>query len=248
MNPEITNDVFIVGRVLPTLLILLDLFVSIFLSSHYQPFVMVQAFVPATTSPLFFPRSTTHTRRSSSIPCRKHPTCTSSANESINTKTITRRQLLKYSAVMPSIITLFTATKPARADRTGKYSTKLTAKRRYLPRIARGLKELAKASPENTEGWVDSLKPFINLQDDFITALSLFGTTYFAEGNRIGPTERKIAEIVNNVKKDIGKLIAAVKENDKNKAQEAYNAILVATQEYVDIAKIKDSLISFAPK
>mmetsp|Transcript_9040 Transcript_9040/g.18272 ORF Transcript_9040/g.18272 Transcript_9040/m.18272 type:complete len:88 (+) Transcript_9040:124-387(+) len=27
---------------------------------------------------------------------------------------------------------------PALADRTGKYSTKLTAKRRYVPRIARG--------------------------------------------------------------------------------------------------------------
>lgn len=124
-----------------------------------------------------------------------------------------------------------TAVPPAKADRTGKYSTKLTAKRRYLPRIARGLRYL-KAKDADA---------YTRVSEDFVTALQLFGTSYYAEGNRIGPLERQLTEIAERIDEQTQTFVTG----GSSSSTMALDSLLVLVEEYVDVAKMQDSLVSF---
>lgn len=164
----------------------------------------------------------------------------------MSTSMVSRRQVLLTLALTAGASVLNSDS--ARADRTGKYSTKLTAKRRYLPRIGRGLRAIERASPaDNGSQWVQALQPVLDLEDDFVTALKLFGTTYFQEGNRIGPVERELSANVETIEAEFKQLKSSVQAGNKENAQKAYDAISKSTQQYVDTAKIAESLISFAP-
>lgn len=130
-------------------------------------------------------------------------------------------------------------TLPVLADRTGKFSTQLTAKRRYLPRIKKGLGLIRGASPEN-ETWLDGAQAFETARDDLTSALRLFGTSFFSEGNRISPVERALmgrADEIDTAAKD---LVRAVKGKDRGAAGAAYDAILKAANSYVDESKLRE--------
>lgn len=154
--------------------------------------------------------------------------------------TYSRRQALHYMASLPLAWTI-TAPLPASADRTGKYSTKLTAKRRYLPRINRGLGLLRGISPSD-DGWKDNIGEFAAIRDDLVSALRLFGTSFFAEGNRIGPTERALKEFADELDKAAKQLIRAADTGDRKAAGPAYEALMRAANSYADAAKLQELL------
>lgn len=130
---------------------------------------------------------------------------------------------------------------PALADRTGKFSTQLTAKRRYLPRIAKGLGLIRGASPEN-KTWLEGAQSFEAVRDDLTSALRLFGTSYFSEGNRIGAVERALKERADEIDAAAKDLARAVKGKDRTSAGTAYEAILKAANSYVDESKLRELL------
>lgn len=143
---------------------------------------------------------------------------------------MSRREVLRY-IIFGGVV--LKGSSPAHADRTGKYSTKLTAKRRYLPRIARGVRLI---NANNTDA-------YINVSEDFVTALQLFGTTYFAEGNRIGPLEKELSEIAEFVEKQ-NKLLTS-DSVDGVASSKVLDSIHMLVEKYIDVAKIRDSLVSF---
>lgn len=145
----------------------------------------------------------------------------------------TRRQVLQHmmTAAVAAIAVNGAVAPPAKADRTGKYSTKLTAKRRYLPRIARGLRYLKAKDAE----------AYTRVSEDFVTALRLFGTSYYAEGNRIGPLERKLTELAERIDEQTQTFVTG----GSSSSTVALHSLLALVEEYVDVAKMQDSLVSF---
>lgn len=155
----------------------------------------------------------------------------------------TRRQVLGYLANVPIALLPITALPiQVQADRTGKYSTQLTAKRRYLPRIDKGLELIREASPSSGEGWQEAVAAFAAKRDDLVSALRLFGTSFFAEGNRIGPVERALKKYANDLDDAAKKLIRAADAGDRDAAGSAYEALMKAANSYVDAAKLKELL------
>jgi len=130
--------------------------------------------------------------------------------------------------------------KPALADRTGKFSTKLTAKRRYLPRIDKGRKALLELQSllSNESGeWRNAATSFAEGPgDDMKSALVLFATTYFSEGNKIGEIERKLQEEVDAMYKHLS---ALQKASERQQALSECSAALRRLDEgYLVIAKL----------
>lgn len=131
---------------------------------------------------------------------------------------------------------------PARADRTGKYSTKLTAKRRYLPRIARGLDLLRAARPQHDAPWTAAVADFSADMPDLVPALKLFATTFFAEGNRIGQVEKGLATCVARLELAAKALAKAAEQNDFDAAERLYRDAASAANCYIDTAKLRETI------
>lgn len=132
------------------------------------------------------------------------------------------------------------------ADRTGKYSTKLTAKRRYLPRIAKGMKALGALSTalqDGREDWQPDVSSFATENaEDLKTALDLFGTTFFSEGNKIGEKERTLSECVREMFASIATLTEAANAGDKQKAAASWTSAALAANRYVEVAKLQETV------
>lgn len=136
--------------------------------------------------------------------------------------TPTRRQIL------PLLPLLFLSPLPARADRTGKYSTKLTAKRRYLPRIKRGILSISNLSPGFDVSNFDVAE-----QNDLLSALRLFASAYFSEGNRIGAREKFLLQSV----AQLSDALASLREAGEREGREtAFADIVKCVNDYVDEA------------
>lgn len=149
----------------------------------------------------------------------------------------TRRQVLQHmmraAIIATAAVTVngIAAVPSAKADRTGKYSTKLTAKRRYLPRIARGLRYLK----------AKDAQAYVKVSEDFVTALRLFGTSYYAEGNRIGPLERELTDLAERIDEQTQTFVT----KGASASTVALDSLLELVEQYVDVAKMQDSLVSF---
>lgn len=144
---------------------------------------------------------------------------------------LSRRAFLALPLLLPLALPL-----PSLADRTGKYSTKLTAKRRYLPRIAAGfaaLRALDVASPTAVRAFVDG--PAADLR----FAMPLFSTTFFSEGNRIGEKERVLKSVE-------GRFFQAVdglgKAGSGDEVREAWERAKKEAEAYVGEAGIGDAV------
>lgn len=129
-----------------------------------------------------------------------------------------------------------------RADRTGKYSTKLTAKRRYVPRIEKGINALGLLNV-STGNWQEDVASFVKEEaQDLRTAMELFATTYFSEGNRIGAKERELTECVDQLFKGLDQLKSAAERGDVAGAGNALGAAAGGANRYVQGAKLEDKI------
>lgn len=156
---------------------------------------------------------------------------TSNSNTALNFPSISRRALLHLVSLAPFIPL------PSLADRTGKYSTKLTAKRRYLPRIARGISTLGTLNPNSSTAVSEYAKDVL---PDLRAAMQLFATTYFSEGNRIGALERELGEIVESF---VTVVEAMEKQNlEGGNVKGKWTQAKVEANKYVTIAKLQETV------
>lgn len=159
----------------------------------------------------------------------------------ISDANVPRRDALRFLGLLAtSSLVNFIRPEPTRADRTGKYSTKLTAKRRYLPRIGKGLRALHDANPQNAKDWSSVITAFDERRSDFLSALKLFGTSYFAEGNRIGATEKALKHYVDDLSAASENLVRAANVGDLLAAKDAYFAAKKAAEQYITTAKLEE--------
>lgn len=135
---------------------------------------------------------------------------------------------------------------PTLADRTGKYSTKLTAKRRYLPRIERGINALGSLNLD-AKTWQDEIGKFADdVAPDLRTAMELFATTYFSEGNRIGGTERELAECVDEIFGAVARMKRLAQVGNLEDVRDAVRAASKGCNRYVQVAKLEDKITLIA--
>lgn len=133
----------------------------------------------------------------------------------------------------------------ARADRTGKFSTKLTAKRRYIPRISRGVSSLSAllSSLPGSSNWSPDALSFVeNEASDLQTAMQLFATMYFSEGNRIGPTERVLGELVDELGEAVRGIATAAKKDDRDAAVRCAGRAADAANRYLETANVESDV------
>jgi hypothetical protein len=136
---------------------------------------------------------------------------------------------------------------PARADRTGKFSTKLTSKRRYLPRIESGFEALRGAGAAldaGATGWEGNVARVASgpIADDLMTALALYGTMQFSEGNRIGAVERRLKEIEDTLTSALAVLKISTGRGDLLASRTAYKKVQDIGNDYAKEAKIEPRL------
>lgn len=122
---------------------------------------------------------------------------------------------------------------PAHADRTGKFSTKLTAKRRYLPRITSGLEELSVLTTLSEQDPLSAAAGVTEkISDDLPRAMDLFATTYFSEGNRISERERNLSNHASQVRLGLADVAKSAKRNDKQGIANAFQSVADAANKY----------------
>mmetsp|Transcript_6115 Transcript_6115/g.9747 ORF Transcript_6115/g.9747 Transcript_6115/m.9747 type:complete len:202 (+) Transcript_6115:75-680(+) len=80
-------------------------------------------------------------------------------------KTHSRREVLAGAAVAALL-----APELASADSTGKFSSKRTAKNRYVPRIKKGIEAFAAV-----EAGTGSVEAFLEIEEDMVGAMKLYG-------------------------------------------------------------------------
>lgn len=159
---------------------------------------------------------------------------------------ISRRDFLSTAATLVTLSgTLVAHPLAAAADRTGKYSTKLTAKRRYLPRITAGMAQLAAIGPAFADdaAWPSLVSQFLDSRaDDMHAALDLFGTTFFSEGNKISPLERSLSESVENMYNAIAEMKKVSARSDVTATKNAYIQAVIAANKYISTAKLTETI------
>ncbi|KAA8496784.1 hypothetical protein FVE85_0513 [Porphyridium purpureum] len=139
------------------------------------------------------------------------------------------------------------ALQPARADRTGKFSTKLTAKRRYLPRIEKGsaaLSELLVAlsnESSSSQDWHDEVNAFVKTTgEDMASAMSLFCTTYYSEGNKLSKLEKDLTEAAKSMQAHFRNMDGA---KSRASALEELRAAAQDLNSYISMGKLDIPLI-----
>lgn len=119
----------------------------------------------------------------------------------------------------------------AHADSTGKMSTKLTAKKRYLPRIKTGLSLFNQLLQQPTKTGIDS---FITDElPNLRRAMSLYGAS-LRKGEVPDEISRKAESLTDAFVREVNKL-----ESSKEVATQLQQADL-ALKEYLQFAKIED--------
>ena len=114
------------------------------------------------------------------------------------------------------------------ADSTGKLSTKLTAKRRYLPRIQSGVVSFNK---------VKSFEEFLVFEKDefpaFQRALGLYGASL-----RRGELPDEISREADVKTQTVGKEVQRLKSSGKDSFDTGIKAVRSAIDDYLDFAKL----------
>lgn len=121
------------------------------------------------------------------------------------------------------------------ADSTGKFSTKLTARKRYLPRILSGLEEFdkVKANPSGSAADLFLIgdkenKPKV---EGFVRACSLYGAS-LRKGEIPDTVSREAEDKVKVIESDMSKLAKTRSKADLEKATSSL-------QTFLDFAKIQ---------
>jgi len=133
----------------------------------------------------------------------------------------------------------------AQADSTGKFSTKLTARKRYLPRINTGVTEF-KALVQAKESSVASLQFVDTTLPNLERAMSLYGAS-LRKGETPDDISRKADLLTNIFAKQAGEIGATVKDPSKYSAQLA--KATAALEEYLKFAGLPSlSSADYNPK
>lgn len=163
------------------------------------------------------------------VPIASASTPSSTSSES---STCTRRRLLSrlLPAVTSSIPLLFLLDAPSAvlADRTGRFSTRLTARRRYLPRVRSGVDAVrARASG-------DTSYPLISVSmADLLPPAQLLASGSVGEGAAAAPTRARLKDALSRAE-------SSAKRADTDAA--ALKELLLALEEYEDAVGLSDTL------
>lgn len=120
----------------------------------------------------------------------------------------------------------------AHADSTGKMSTKLTAKKRYLPRIKTGISLFNQLLQQPTKAGIDSF--IADELPNFRRAMSLYGAS-LRKGEVPDEISRKAESLTDAFVREVSKL-----ESSKEVATQQLQQADLALKEYLKFAKIED--------
>lgn len=84
--------------------------------------------------------------------------------------------------------------------------------------------------------------PFIEGAPSLVSALRLFATSFFAEGNRIGAKERALSNYVDTFAEAVDALQVSSRDGDRAAAKNAYERAVKAANVYIETAKLLDKL------
>lgn len=125
-----------------------------------------------------------------------------------------------------AVLAATVALPPARADRTGRFSTRLTARRRYGPRVAFGARALRARAAGDT-----SAPSTAAVLDDLLPALRLLASGGVGEGAAAAPTRARLAAALDTINAN-----APAADTDNN----ALQRLIAALDDYADAAGITD--------
>ena len=135
----------------------------------------------------------------------------------------------------------FFVQKVAVADSTGKYSTKATAKKRYLPRLKKAVVEF-KTLGESIENGKDfaliSQSYQERIENSYGTALSLYGSST-RSGEYLDDQSREVQDILKNFISD-SKSLAKIK--DKSEAKQVYSKMKEELEQFLTLCKLEGNI------
>jgi hypothetical protein len=143
--------------------------------------------------------------------------------------------LLSSSPLLTTIDDLTTGRIPlistANADSTGKYSTKLTARRRYRPRIVNAIPVFQDISQSKMN--LDASKEYVTSEmfDDLVRAMRLYGVS-LRKGELLDDVSRKIDKIVDSFESNC-------KSFAKSVSKETLNTCVADFNEYVKFTEVE---------
>eukprot|EP01031_Cornospumella_fuschlensis_P027625 gene27624-33362_t len=133
------------------------------------------------------------------------------------------------STYLPSTFMQFPAS-VAHADSTGKFSTKMTARKRYLPRIVAGYQQLAPLLQNPTSFALSSFET--DELPSLKRAMNLYGASL-----RKGEVPDETSRAADKLTEDF---VAAFEKAKANKySKESVQGVKVALDKYVEFAKIQ---------
>ncbi len=116
----------------------------------------------------------------------------------------------------------------ALADRTGRFSTRLTARRRYLPRVRDGVEAM------RARGGGDMSYPSVKeTMSEWLTPAQLLASGSVGEGAAAAPKRARLKDALSQAE-------TAAKKADKDPA--AMKSLLAALDEYEDAIGLSDTL------
>mmetsp|Transcript_34417 Transcript_34417/g.44201 ORF Transcript_34417/g.44201 Transcript_34417/m.44201 type:complete len:215 (-) Transcript_34417:450-1094(-) len=170
---------------------------------------------------------------SSPVSATNHKAMQVETQDVTNMNHLTRRNFLAKSAVIFGASFLITPN-DALADSTGKFSSKATARKRYLPRITAGIATFKTLKQPLAEGNWEPIENFLGEPaDDLLTAMSLYASAS-KKGEYPDADSRARAKEV----EDFGKIIKKIPSFKKGKNVKA------ASEKYDDACSILTSYLS----
>lgn len=148
----------------------------------------------------------------------------SATSQSAPARCSRRRLLSTAGAAVSGALLAGVAPSAAHADRTGKFSSRLTARRRYLPRIIAGSAAVVAAAAGETDA-----RTVASIMFDLGPALHLFASAGFGEGAAAQPTLRALSAALRAID-------AAAPAADTSPAE--MKALIIALRDYAAAADI----------
>lgn len=154
----------------------------------------------------------------------------SSSPSTSSSPTCTRRELFIRSAISLPVVSTLLLDNPAAvlADRTGRFSTRLTARRRYLPRVRSGVDAVRARAAGDTS------YPLISAtMTDLLPPAQLLASGSVGEGAAAAPTRARLKEALSRAE-------GAAKRADTDSG--ALQELLSALEEYEEAVGLSDTL------
>ena len=117
----------------------------------------------------------------------------------------------------------------AYADSTGKMSTKLTARKRYLPRVVAGVSEFKKLAKDLSTSTIDTFVK--DVSPGFVRAMDLYGVSL-----RKGETPDEVSREAEKLSKDFGTTLNKLSGSKDSASQ--YKICYDALEKYLSFAKL----------